>query len=494
MRQGFNEIPLFETNARLSKTFKKTFELVTWGFLVTNLRKIVIIGCGASGGTTAQFARKTDRMATITIFESGKYTQYSKCGLPYAILGIIPQFQNLIEFSEDWFTKEHIDIHLETIVEKIDIQQKRVYAKKGVDQIEAEFNALIFATGAKPWIPPIQNIKHNESLLQGVHVLRTIDDAKQILAQIKKGRKATIIGAGLIGLEMADALYNKGMNVTIIEALPTILANTLDTDMSESIAKALQEKITVHTNYLAISADEQHGRITSLVIKEKTTGEEKKIETDLLIIAAGTKPETTLAKIIGCSIGTNGGIQVNEKSETSVKNVYAVGDCTEYVDFITNQPVTIGLGSIGVRQGVAAGINAAGGSYALPRGVLMTRTSEFFGMEIAAVGPVSQNLQQIPIVSGKYKGSSKPDYFPGGEPITIKVNIHEETGYILSAQAVGNNAAQRINTLACAMLGKLSVDQFRKLETAYAPPIAPTLDTVTLACDVAAMKLTRKRR
>jgi len=461
---------------------------------VTNAKQIVIIGCGAGGGTSAQFARKTDRTASITVFESGKYTQYSKCGLPYAIAGTISEFQNLIEFSEDWFKKELIDVYLDTSVEKIDIQQRRVIAKKGAERFEKEFDVLILATGAKPWIPPIQNIEDNGQLLQGVHLLRTIDDGKQILAQIKKGKKATIIGAGLIGLEMADTLYKKGMDVTVAEALPTILANTLDEDMSEPVLLALQEKISVYTNHLAIRAEKQHGIITSLIIKEKITGEEKKIETDLLIIATGTKPETTLAKTIGCTIGKTGGIQVNRTSETSVKNVYAVGDCTEYIDYVTNEPLGIGLGSVGVRQGIAAGINAAGGIYGLPSGVLLTRTSEFFGMEIAAVGPVKQCLRQIPVVSGKYKGSSKPDYFPGGESIVMKVSVHEETGCILSAQAVGSNAAQRINTFACAILNKTSVEEFRKLETAYAPPIAPTLDAVTLACDVVSLKLTRKRR
>ena len=465
-----------------------------WGFLVTKARQIIIIGCGASGGTSAQFARKTDRTASITVFDSGKYTQYSKCGLPYAIAGTIPEFQNLIEFSEDWFKKERIDVHLETSVERIDIKEKRIIAQKGAERIEKGFDTLILATGAKPWIPPIQNIKNNEALPQGVYVLRTIDDGKQILAQIKKGKKATIIGAGLIGLEMADTLYKKGMNVTVVEALPAILANTLDEDMSEPVLLGLQEKISVHTNHLAIRVETENGSITSLIIKEKITGDEKKIETNLLVIATGTKPETTLAKTIGCAIGKTGGIQVNEASETSVKNVYAVGDCTEYIDYVTNEPIGIGLGSVGVRQGIAAGINAAGGNYVLPPGVLLTRTSEFFGMEIAAVGPVRQCCLQMPLISGKYKGSSRPDYFPGGKSIVMKVGVHEETGCILSAQAVGSNAAQRINTLACAILSKTSVEEFRKLETAYAPPIAPTLDVVTLACDVVSLKLARKRR
>ncbi len=463
-------------------------------FYVTDARRIIIIGCGAGGGTSAQFARKTDRTATITIFEKGRYPQYSKCGLPYAIAGTVPAFQDLIEFSEEWFQKEHIDIHLGTSVESIDMKNKRVVAQNSSERIEREFDSLILATGATPWIPPIQQIQNNGQLLQGIFVLRTIDDGKQILAQIKKGKHAVIIGAGLIGLEMADTLHTKGMNVTVVEALPTILANTLDEDMSEPVLQSLQLKISVLTNHLAMRVEEHHGAIISLTIKEHNTGREKKIQTDLLIIATGTKPETDLAKTIGCAIGKTGGIIVNEKTETSVKDVYAVGDCTEYKDFITNEPLCVGLGSIVVRQGISAGTNAAGGTYTLPPGVILTRTSEFFRMEIAAVGPVKQGMKNLPLVTGKYTGFSKPEYFPGKDSITIKVGAEEQTRRIISAQAVGSNAAQRINTLACAVLGKMTIEEFRKLETAYAPPIAPTLDALTLACDVAALRLDRKRR
>jgi NADH oxidase (H2O2-forming) len=403
-------------------------------------------------------------------------------------------FHDLIEFSEDWFKKEHIDVHLGTSVETIDIQQQRVIAKKGTERIEREFDCLILATGATPWVPPIKQIQNNGQYVQGVFNLRTIDDGKNILSQIKEGIKATIIGAGLIGLEMADTLHKKGLDVTVVEALPTILANTLDDDMSEPVLQVLQENISIYTNHLAIQIEEHHDAITALIIKNNSTGEEKKIKTDLLIIATGTKPDTSLAKTIGCVIGKTGGILVNEKAETSLKNVYAVGDCTEYKDFVTNEPLCIGLGSIVVRQGITAGINAAGGTYALPPGVLMTRTSEFFGMEIAAVGPVKQAMKNLPLVTGKYKGFSKPEYFPGKDSITMKVGADEQTKRIISAQAVGSNAAQRINTLACAILSKMTIEEFRRLETAYAPPIAPTLDAVTLACDVVALKLSRKRR
>ena len=457
-------------------------------------KKIVVIGCGAGGGTAAQFARKTDRKATITIFEQDKYSQYSKCGLPYAISGEIPEFKDLIEFSEDWFKKENIDLFLETTVDEIDIKNQIIFAKKGNEQIKKKFDSLILATGAKPFIPLIQNIQKEDTLLKGVYVLRTIDDGKRISLGIKKGKKATIVGAGLIGLEMASSFNKKGMDVTIVEALPHILENTIDNDMCEPVLKELHKKTKLFTNYTATKIEEKGGTIDRVFIKNVKTDEEKNVKTDILVIATGSKPDVSLAKSIGCKIGKTGGILVDEKAESSVKNVYAVGDCTEYKDFVTKESVCIGLGSIAVRQAIAAGINAAGGRYNLPKGVLLTRASEFFGIEIAAVGPIKNACQNIPVLYGKFKGSSLPNYFPGGKPILMKVGVHEGTEKIVSAQAIGTNAAQRINTFACAILNETNVEDFKKLETAYAPPIAPTLDTITLVCDVASLKLARKRR
>ena len=302
------------------------------------------------------------------------------------------------------------------------------------------------------------------------------------------------MGAGLIGLEMTDSLHKKGMDVTVVEALPDILANTLDNDMCEPVLKELNEKINLYTNHIATKVGEKNRTIKHVFIKDNETNKEKQIDADLLVIATGTKPDVSLAENVGGKIGKTGGIVVNEKSETSVKNVYAVGDCTEYKDFVTKESVCIGLGSIGVRQGIAAGINAAGGNYNLPNGVLLTRTSKFFRMEIAAVGPVKNACQNIPVIYGKFKGSSLPEYFPGGKPIAMKVGVHEETGKILSAQAVGSNAAQRINAFAGAILSETNIEDFKKLETAYAPPIAPTLDVLTLVCDVVSLKLARKKK
>jgi NADH oxidase (H2O2-forming) len=461
---------------------------------VTNGKNIVIVGGNASGGTAAQFARKTNRTANITIFEKGAYPQYSRCGLPYAVAGTVPDFQDLVEFSEEYYKKEHIELHLGTTVEEVDIRNHTVIARNVKERITRGFDSLVLATGATPVVPPVQNIKRNDQLLLGIHVLRTIEDGRAIQSEIQRGKKATIIGAGLIGLEMADSLHKKGMKVIVVEALPAILANTLDEDMSELVRAPMQEQITVYTDYLATQVKETQGRVTHLVIQDRKTKKETAVETDLLVIATGTRPETTLARHIGCAIGKTGGILVNEKAETTVEDVYAVGDCTEYRDLVTEAPVCVGLGSVGVRQGIAAGTNAAGGSYSLPSGLLLTRTSEFFGVEIAATGPINTALQNKHVLTGKYTGSSLPDYFPGKEPITMKIHVDESTGTILAAQAVGSNAAQRVNVYACAVLNKLTVDDVRKMETTYSPSIAPTLDTLTLVSDVVAFKRARKKR
>lgn len=456
-------------------------------------KRIAIIGCGAAGGTAAQFSRKADRKADITVFEKGAYPQYSKCALPYTISEEIPKIKNLIEFSEEWFEKSKINLYLNTIVEHVDIKNKKVIARKNNEKIEKNFDSLIIATGAKPRIPPIKNLSEKNKQINGIFTLRTIDDVKKIKTFVEEGEKATIVGAGLIGLEMADCFYKKNMEISVVEALPDILMNTLDQDMAKIVVDSIPHDIKIYKNHIASEVKTKNGDVNSVLIKNNETDEISEIDTDLLIISTGNKPEVEIAENIGCKIGETGGIMVDKKSQTSLENVYAVGDCTEYKDFVTKKPSLVGLGSIAVRQGIAAGMNSVGKEYFLPDGFIQTCTSKFFKIEIAAVGPNKKHLSELSTVQGKFNGSSLPSYFPGGKPITIKIFIDEKTGTIIAGQGVGDNAAQRINTIACAVLNKMDIEFFRKLETAYAPPIAPTLDTLTLASDIVSMKLSRKK-
>src|SRR6056297_1705284 len=261
---------------------------------------IVIVGCGAGGATAAQFAKKTDRKAQVTILESSPFPQYSKCGIPYAISGEIPKIMDLIEFSEEWFKKARIDLFLNTTVTDVDSEKKIITAKKTDGSIiKKQYSALILATGANPSLPPIKNVYKDNSkkLKNNIFTVRTISDAKKISASAESSKKATVVGAGLIGLEMADTLHKKGLKVTIVEALPTILTNILDGDMSKPILKTIKDSVSVHINTLATEVNtDQNEKINAVVINKKDEDDHQEIPTDLLIIAAGIKPETSLAE------------------------------------------------------------------------------------------------------------------------------------------------------------------------------------------------------
>jgi len=450
---------------------------------------IVIIGCGAAGGTAAQFARKTDRKIPVVILEKGKYSQYSKCGLPYVISNGIPSFDDLVEFSEEWFKKARIDLYLETIVETIDVENKQVIARKNNEEIVFPYTSLIIATGAEARIPPIKNLE--KSLPKNVFLLRTIEDGKGIVSILDEIDKPVIVGAGFIGLELAESFHKRNKDVTIVEALPSILPNTLDKDMSISIQKELSKYLTILVNHLVEEVHINNGYVDSITLRNTETKEQMKMDVDLLVIATGTKPEVTLAQQIGCRIGETGGVIVNNRCMTSIPNIYAIGDCTEYHDFITGNSMLVGLGSIAVRQGIVAGVNAAGGNRFLPRGFLQTCTSRFFNIEVASVGVPSHRISND-IISARYTGSSLPEYYPGGNPVTVKILVDREKGVVIGGQVFGENAAQRINTIACAVRNQMHIDDFRDLETAYAPPIAPTFDPITITGEVASMKWRRK--
>lgn len=450
---------------------------------------IIIVGCGAAGGTAAQFARKTDRKIPIAILEKDSYPQYSKCGLPYVISGDIPSFDHLIEFSEEWFRKARIDLCLDTSVETIDTNNKQVIARKNNEEIVFPYTSIIIATGARAKVPPIRNLE--KGLPRNVFLLRTIEDGRGILDILESVKKIVIVGAGFIGLELAESFHKKNKDVTIIEALPSILPNTLDRDMSASIQEELSKYLTILVNHLVEKVHINNGFVDSITVRNSETKEQRKMNVDLLVIATGTKPDVTLAKQIGCRIGVTGGIVVDNHCMTSISNVYAVGDCTEYYDFISGKPLLVGLGSIGVRQGIVAGVNAAGGERILPKGFLQTCTSRFFNIEVAAVGLPSSRMVDG-IIQGRYIGSSLPEYYPGGKPVTVKILVDREKGVIIGGQIVGENAGQRINTIACAVRNQMHIDDFRDLETAYAPPIAPTLDSITIAGEVVSIKWRKK--
>jgi len=460
--------------------------------------KLLIIGSGAAGSTAAQFARKADMKAEITMLGDEHYSLYSKCGLPYVFGGIIPDFEELIEFTPAWFQRFKIDLQLERDVFAIDTEKKIVKSRslQGGDERLHDYDALIIATGARSWVPEIKGAYSAEgSLKKGVFTLRSMDDAKQIMAWAKKSKRGMIAGSGLVGMEMAEALARMGME-TFVRLRTHMLTGMIDEDMAGIVQKNAEMEGIHFIPRVTVSEIKGNDMMECVVLKNLDTGEETDYPMDLLIISAGSTARIEVAEKAGCKIGSTGGIVIDEKGQTSVKDIYAAGDCTEYPDIVTGEPCLIGLGSIGVKQGRVASVNAVGGDEEMPRGILNNRTTELFNLQVAAVGPTIRELKKAGItpVLGKAKGATLPPYYPGGKELNVKVMVNPEDGKIMAAQIVGEQEAhQRVNVFAIAILRGMTVTDFLQLETCYAPPAAPTFDCMTLAVDAAAMRLKRMK-
>lgn len=423
---------------------------------------VIVVGGGAAGATAAQFARKHHRTAGITVFEQGPYPQYSRCALPWVVAGDLDP-EDVIEFNEEWFAQARIDLHLTTPVRDIDLDHRTV----STGDHQYSYDVLILATGASPSSPvrPVGN----------TFFLRTLDDARAIAAAAEEAQRAIVIGAGLIGLETAEALYRKGLQVTIVEFLPHLLPTVLDRDMAEVVGNRIPN-IDLHFQRRVTEIAEERNMV---VTAEDEEGNQVHYEGDLVVVATGNRPNIDLVPSLA-----DKGIVVDERCQTRQEGVYAVGDCTQYQDKLGNQ-VVVGLGSVAVRQAMVAGENAVGGKATMPP-LLNARTTRLFGTEIAAVGPVSNNLSFRP-VTGKFTGSTLPEYMPG-EEVTVKV-LADREGTLVGAQAVGPGAAQCINKFALAIHADLDLTGFLSAETAYAPPVAPVIDASSVACDIARRRI-----
>ncbi|MDH3364518.1 MAG: FAD-dependent oxidoreductase [Thermoplasmata archaeon] len=464
-------------------------------------RKIVIVGGGCGGGTAAQFARKTDRNAEITIIERETYPQYSRCGLPYGISGVIPELTNLIEAPEERLKKSRIGILLGASVTGIDSAGKIAHVLNAEGgKAEMPYDSLVLATGASASVPPVKGAlvegEGQSGLKPGVFVLRTIEDARGIQSLASKGKRAVVIGAGLVGLEVAEALMIRGCKVTIIEYLDNCILAMVDDDLAQIMANAIaRDGVNMFTEYEATEVLGEE-RANCVVANDRKTGEERTFYADVIVFATGQRGETRLAKEIGCEMGPTKQIVVNDRCETRINDVYAVGDCTEYPEFVTGKPTVSGLGTIAVKMAMVAGANAAGGDERLPKGFLQTRATEPFGCQVAAVGPTSSQLEAAGIkpIIGKVRGFTLPDYFPGRKEIYVKVLAHPKDGRILGAQIVGESRVHmRVNAFAVAMQAGMTARDFAKLETAYCPPAAPTMDVITIACEAVRLKMDRMK-
>jgi NADH oxidase (H2O2-forming) len=445
-------------------------------------RRIVIIGAHAAGVDASSAARKTDRKAEITLITRQSRAGYSPCGIPFVLGGHIPTFNNLILFPQSYFHMMKLDLRLETTATCIDTKAKTVEIRDKTGKQETlTYDSLILATGASPFIPPIKGREK-----AGLQVLRTLEDGEKIDRAIKNGAKtAVVMGAGLIGLETAIALVERGLKTTVVELLPQILPAMLDEDMAKVVQEMLEKK---GVNILIGNGVEEFlgtDKVTAI------SAGGKQISADLFICAFGIRANVELAKKAGIVMGETRAIKTNMRMETNIKDVYAAGDCAECIHMITQRPALSQLGTTAVRQAKVAGINAAGG-YATLHGVLGSAVTKFFGTEIGVTGLTEFFAKRagIETVTGKITSKTRPEYYPGGLPIKIKIVVEKESQRIIGAQIIGGEeVTQRIHALSFAMQKQMTVRELAKADTAYAPPLNETWEPMVLAAEMALRKL-----
>ena len=445
-------------------------------------RRIVIIGAHAAGVDAASAARKTDRTAEITLITDEKYAGYSRCGLPFVIGGHIPSFNDLIVFPPSYFQMMKLNLKTETKVKKIDATKKVVLTtdKTGKTE-EIPYDSLIIAAGASAFTPPIKGKEK-----QGIIPLRTIEDGQRIDQAVKEGAKsAVVMGAGLIGLETAVALQERGLNVTVVEMLPQVLPAMLDADIAKMVQEMLEQKgIKILTNK----------PVEEFLGTEKVTGimaGGEQINADLFVSAFGVRANTQLAVDAGIATGETRAIKTNARMETNIKDVYAVGDCAESTHIVTQKPALQQLGTVAVRQGKVAGINAAGG-YALFTGVLGSAVTQLYDTQVGVTGLTEAAAQRarIETVTGAISSKTKADYYPGALPIKVKLVVEKESQKIIGAQIIGGEeVTQRINAVSFAIQKQMTVRELAKADTAYAPPLCETWEPLVLAAEMVLMKL-----
>lgn len=446
------------------------------------LRRIVIIGAHAAGVDAASAARKTDRTAQITLMTTQKKPGYSPCGIPFVLGRHIPSFDNLVLFPPSFFRMMKLDLRLETTATNIDTKAKTVEIRDKTGKQETlTYDSLILATGAYPFIPPIKGREK-----PGLQVVRTLEDGEKIDHAIKNGAKTSVVmGAGLIGLETAVALVERGVKTIVVELLPQILPTMLDEDMAGAVQEMLEKR---GVNIMTRSGVEEFigtEKVTAIVAGGK------QIQADLFVCAFGVRANVELAKNAGVALGETRAIKTNARMETKVKDVYAAGDCAECIHMITQRPTLSQLGTTAVRQAKVAGINAAGG-YAVFPGALGSAVTKFFDTEIGVTGLTEFFAKRagLETITGTITSKTRPEYYPGGLPIKIKIVVERESQRIVGAQIIGGEeVTQRINALSFGMQKQMTVRDLAKADTAYAPPLNETWEPMVLAAEIALRKL-----
>ncbi|GGW20109.1 flavoprotein oxidoreductase [Streptomyces capoamus] len=450
--------------------------------------RLVVIGGDAAGMSAASQARRlrSPEELEIVAFERGHFTSFSACGIPYWVGGEVPERDDLIARTPGEHRARGIDLRLRTEVTEIDVAGQRVRARDVDSGAESwtPYDKLVIATGARPVRPDLPGAD-----APGVHGVQTLDDGQALLDTLAgtPGRRAVVVGAGYIGVEMAEALIHRGFAVTVVNRGREPMS-TLDPDMGRMVHRAMEGLGITMVNDAEVTeiltgAD---GRVRAVATEDAA------YPADVVVLGIGVRPETALARAAGLPLGTHGGLLTDLAMRVRGHgNIWAGGDCVEVLNLVSGQEQYVPLGTHANKHGQVIGSNAGGG-YATFPGVVGTAVSKVCDLEIARTGLREKDARRVGLrfEAVTIESTSRAGYYPGAAPMTVKMLAESRTGRLLGVQIVGREgAAKRVDVAAVALTARMTVEQMTALDLGYAPPFSPVWDPVLVAARKAAARV-----
>ncbi|MFI1715782.1 FAD-dependent oxidoreductase [Streptomyces sp. NPDC053513] len=447
--------------------------------------RLVVIGGDAAGMSAASQARrlKGPDELEIVAFERGHFSSYSACGIPYWVGGDVAARGELIARSPEEHRARDIDLRTRTEVTEIDLPGQRVRSRdlEAGTETWTGFDKLVIATGARPLRPPLPGID-----APGVHGVQTLDDGQALLDSLSAapGRRAVVVGAGYIGVEMAEALLSRGYEVTVLTRGEQPMA-TLDPDMGRLVHRAMdglgiRTVVSAPVTKILTGSD---GRVRAVAT------EADEYPADVVVLGTGVEPETSLARAAGLPLGAYGGLLTDLSMRVRGHgNVWAGGDCVEVLDLVSGRERHVPLGTHANKHGQVIGANVGGG-YATFPGVVGTAVSKVCDLEIARTGLREKDAREVGLrfTAVTVESTSRAGYYPGAAPMTVKMLAERRTGRLLGVQIVGREgAAKRVDVAAVALTARMTVEEMTALDLGYAPPFSPVWDPVLIAARKAA--------
>ncbi|MBL3592552.1 MAG: FAD-dependent oxidoreductase [Synergistaceae bacterium] len=441
-------------------------------------KRLIVVGGDAAGMSAASQLRRLDRDREIVVFEKGPHTSYAACGIPYFVAGLIEKPEQLIARTPETF-REKYDIDARTLQEvmAVDCRGKTVQITDHREgrSYSMEFDDLLIATGALPFKPDVPGIDSD-----GVFGVNTLESGIALERFLRERRptRAIVVGGGYIGLEIAEALNcHRGLKVTLVERAPQVMG-TLDPDMGALVGDAISDVgIDLRLGETLQAVETAGGKIRAVVTDK---GE---IETDLVVLGLGVRPNTALAAEAGLALGVRDAIRVDDRMATPTPSVWAAGDCAETFHLVSRQPFHVALGTVANKMGRVAGINLAGKSARFP-GVVGTAVSKICKYEVARTGLLEAEAKKLDLdySAATIKTRTRAGYYPGAGRIHVKLLAENGTGRLLGGQIVGvEGAAKRIDVLAACLHGQKTVQDLVDMDLSYAPPFSPVWDPVQIA-------------